>query len=97
MFDATLSDLFTVQEEHRQASFSQAATIVIEFHPYLVLARWNLLLTFDIVVLHPVKIVAILGFTIFGIQTPATRNTALGNNDAFCFAFWYNYLGSDRE
>src|ERR1039458_9136273 len=94
--DAPLAGLPAVDVEGDIATLAQAASIVGELHPNLVLARRNRLFAFDLRTLDAEEVVVVGWAAILHVDAPASEHTSLRDDDALCTALGNDNLSGDR-
>src|SRR5580692_4211479 len=78
--DATLAHGFPIDEERYISTFGEAAAVVGELHPYLMLARRKHLRGSYDELLKPEEVVDVCELPVFDIEHPSTADPALRQN-----------------
>ncbi len=91
-----LPDRLAVVVERDVAALGEAAAVVFELHPDLVLAGRDRLVGFGEVVLDAEEVVAVLELAVLDVERPATDRAALRDDHALGAAFRHVDLGRDR-
>ena len=73
-----------VDVEGDRAALGEAAAVVVELHPHLVVARGEVGVGVDLEVLDAEQVVAVGGLAVVDVERPAAEAAALGDDDAAC-------------
>ena len=80
--DAAVADLLAVEEERDVAALPEAAAVVGELHPHLVLAGGDLAVPVDLEPLQAEEVVAVRRLAVLDVEREAAEGAALGDDHA---------------